>query len=127
MNDQSLTCILMKEIDKKISFSNDKFLKFEKFISDEPTRWIILFISVMIIYIYMLYISYTFKRKKYPHIWHKYTILKLKNENKQLTLIYLNEIKKGNMYILDMKMNSFNNNFIFEWRLLKMKKKPKNW
>ncbi len=59
-HDQSLTCILIKEIDKKISFSNDKFLKFEKFISDEPTRWIILFISVMIIYIYMLYISYTF-------------------------------------------------------------------
>ena len=59
-HDPSLTCILMKEIDKKISFSNDKFLKFEKFISDEPTRWIILFICVMLIYIYMLYISYTF-------------------------------------------------------------------
>ena len=59
-DEPSLTCILMKEIDKKIFLSNDKFLKFEKFISDEPTRWIILFISVMIIYIYMLYISYTF-------------------------------------------------------------------
>lgn len=56
----SLTCTIMNEIDKKINFSNEKILKFEKFISEEQTRWIILFISVIITYIYMLYVSYQF-------------------------------------------------------------------
>lgn len=59
-DDPSLTCILIKEIEKKISFSNEKIHKFEKFISDEPTRWVILFICVIITYIYLLYISYQF-------------------------------------------------------------------
>jgi hypothetical protein len=65
----------MKEIEKKIYFSSDKILKFERFISDQSARWIILFVSVMITYIYILYVSYKFVDSPSASDHHKQTAL----------------------------------------------------
>jgi hypothetical protein len=56
-----ITCTIMDQIDKKLNLSHEKIVKFEKFISEEPTRWIILFVSVIVTYLYMLYISFISK------------------------------------------------------------------
>jgi hypothetical protein len=60
-SEKPVTCTVIDIIDRKLHLTNDKIVKFEKFISEEPTRWIILFVSVIITYIYMIYISFMSK------------------------------------------------------------------
>jgi hypothetical protein len=61
VTDKPVICTVIELIDQKLQLTNDKIIKFEKFIAQEPTRWIILFIAVMLTYIYMLYISFMSK------------------------------------------------------------------
>lgn len=51
-----------KILDKLYKLSGDKIGKLDKFISNNSTRWIILFVSVLATYFYMFYISFTYNK-----------------------------------------------------------------